>query len=94
MPTETILCECGIWICGKSVEVAKSNLEQHKKSEKHKNQLAAVNLSKLDMHGVNCVTKNSNGDYEVSPCYSWKGIEKLKEAVAIINYEKNLVEEE
>ncbi len=39
MVTETIECKCGIFVCGKSKQNAESNLKQHIKSPKHKNQI-------------------------------------------------------
>ena len=88
------MCECGIYICGKSVEVVKSNLEQHKKTEKHRNQFAAVKISNIKLHGTNYIKINQDGNYEIDQGVNWEGIEELKKQLAIINYEKNLEEEE
>ena len=94
MVTETLLCECGIFICGKSKQNADGNLKQHQKSEKHRNQLARKNVNKI-VFGKDIITINSySGDYSVPEFYQGEKFEELREQIAIINYEKNDNEEE
>ena len=88
MGTETLLCECGIYICGKSVEVVKSNLEQHMKTEKHTKQLARKRVSKLVLVGGN-IEIDEDGDYYVDEGYQGKQVDELRKKLAIINYDKN-----
>lgn len=45
-----IVCECGINICGNSIEHAKANLKIHKKSKLHMNQISGSNLIKRGGH--------------------------------------------
>ena len=89
MGTETILCECGIYVCGKSPQNARGNMKQHIKTEKHRNQLARKKVSELPiLHGRTII--NKDGDYEYhSQGYSWDGVKEISKQISIINFEKN-----
>ncbi len=92
MVTETLECECGIFICGKSIEVAASNLEQHRKTQKHRNQLAEKNIRKMSFKCPfnSRIIKNEDGDYElIAEGYDWEEKKQLQIEIAVINYEKN-----
>jgi predicted oxidoreductase len=42
-----IVCECGVNVCGNSIDNAKANLKIHKKSKLHLNQMVSSDLIKI-----------------------------------------------
>ena len=88
MVTKTVLCECGIFICGKSKQNAEGNLKQHQQSEKHRIQLARKNVNKI-VFGKDIIMIDENGDYGISDFYRGEKFTELKKQLAVINYEKN-----
>ena len=88
--TEVLLCECGIYVAGRTEAHAKGNLKQHQKTEQHRNQFARLKFSKLGIPaGVSVWIDTTTKDYVMDDGVSGGGITELRKQLAIINYDKN-----